>query len=77
MLGMFWMYATGIIKPDPTGDEGTAAHLFQIWLVIEVFLIAFFAITWLPRNPKDASLVLFLQVSSVFMGCFPVWYFHL
>ena len=31
-------------------DEGTAAHLFQIWLVLEVLMVAFFAMKWLAQN---------------------------
>lgn len=34
--------------PQPDADEGTGAHLFQIWLVVEVLMVAFFAIKWLP-----------------------------
>ncbi len=43
-------------------DEGTSAHLFQILMVAQVPVIAFFAITWLPRTPQQALLVLALQI---------------
>ena len=26
----------GVPAPDPDADEGVAAHLFQLWLVLEV-----------------------------------------
>jgi len=42
-------------------DEGTSAHLFQILMVAQVPIVAFFAITWLPQSPKPALLVLVLQ----------------
>jgi hypothetical protein len=42
-------------------DEGTAAHLFQLLMVVQVPFIAFFAIKWLPRTPKQALIVLALQ----------------
>ena len=58
-------------------DEGVGAHLFQIWLVLEVLTIAFFAITWLPRAPKEGALILALQIAAVFAACAPVRYFHL
>ncbi len=77
ILGMFWLYTRGIMLPDPSGDEGTAAHLFQLWLALELLLIAFFAVKWLPRRPHDAALVLILQLCGVAAGCFPVWYLHL
>ena len=56
-------------------DEGVAAHLFQIWLVLEALMIPFFALTWLPRMPKEASLILAVQILLVLAGMFPVWYF--
>ncbi len=42
-------------------DEGTSAHLFQILMVAQVPIVAFFAITWLPQSPKPALLILALQ----------------
>ena len=46
-------------------DEGTSAHLFQILMVAQVPVIAFFAIKWLPRTPQQARLVLALQFIAV------------
>jgi hypothetical protein len=45
----------------PQADEGTEAHLFQILMPAQVPIIAFFALTWLPRNPRGAAEVLGLQ----------------
>ncbi len=42
-------------------DEGTAAHLFQLLMVAQVPFIAFFAIKWLPRAPKQALIILVVQ----------------
>ena len=58
-------------------DEGTGAHLFQIWLVLEVLMVAFFAIKWLSRVPKQALLVLAIQIITVLTACAPVFYFNL
>ena len=41
-------------------DEGTAAHLWQLLMAGQVPVVAFFAITWLPRSPRQALLVLAL-----------------
>ena len=46
-------------------DEGPSAHLFQILMVAQVPVIAFFAIKWLPRTPQQALLVLALQFIAV------------
>ncbi|HEV8601641.1 MAG TPA: hypothetical protein VGQ87_03560 [Patescibacteria group bacterium] len=58
-------------------DEGTAAHLFQIWLALEVFMAALFAIKWLPQNPKQALIILAVQIAAVLVACYPVYYFKL
>jgi hypothetical protein len=58
-------------------DEGAGAHLFQIWLVLEVLMIAFFAIKWVPQRPKDALQILILQIVATLAACAPVFYFHL
>ena len=42
-------------------DEGIAAHIFQILMAAQVPIIAFFALKWLPEQPKDALKVLALQ----------------
>lgn len=58
-------------------DEGAAAHLFQIWLVLEIGMLLFFGFSWLPRKPKDAMIILAIQVILVLAACAPVAYFHL
>lgn len=63
--------------PQPEADEGVAAHLFQLWLVAEFFLVAFFAVKWVPQTPKQAFPILALQITLVLAGMFPVFYFQL
>ncbi len=36
-------------------DEGAAAHIFQILMVAQVPLVAYFAIKWLPRAPGEVT----------------------
>ena len=45
-------------------DEGAAAHLWQLLMVGQIPIIAFFAITWLPRAPRPAAIVLALQLCA-------------
>ncbi|HWZ50557.1 MAG TPA: hypothetical protein VNW54_03755 [Granulicella sp.] len=45
-------------------DEGAAAHLFQILMVAQVPVVAFFAVRWLPRAPRQALRVLGLQAGA-------------
>jgi hypothetical protein len=45
-------------------DEGTSAHLFQLLMVAQLPIVAFFALKWLPRAPKQTLLVLALQAAA-------------
>jgi hypothetical protein len=57
-------------------DEGAVAHLFQLLIVCQVPIVAFFAIKWLRRIPKQALAVLALQALAVAVACAPVMYFN-
>ena len=54
----------GIVRKE---DEGIAAHLFQLWLVCEPFLVGFFAVKWLPRARKEALIILALQALAALL----------
>ena len=54
-------------------DEGTEAHLWQLLMAAQVPMVAFFAITWLPRSPRPALLVLALQAAAAFAALAPVF----
>jgi len=43
-------------------DEGGPARLFQLLILAQIPLMAMYAIKWLPRAPKQALVVLGLQV---------------
>jgi hypothetical protein len=58
-------------------DEGTAAHLWQLLMVAQVPTVAFFAITWLPRAPRPALLVLGLQAALVVANFATLRFFNL
>ena len=55
-LGMMAFIVTyisifGIAAPSPDADEGTPAHIFQLWLGLEALMIGYFAIRWFPQRP--------------------------
>jgi FtsH-binding integral membrane protein len=58
-------------------DEGTAAHIWQILMAAQLPIILFFAIKWLPQNPRQAIVVLALQGAAVIAALAPVFYFGL
>jgi hypothetical protein len=57
-------------------DEGAAAHVWQLLMVGQVPVVAFFAIKWLPTKPRQALLVLALQVGAAVAAMLPVWWFR-
>jgi hypothetical protein len=48
-------------------DEGVGAHLFQLWLVLEPFMVGFFVIKWFTRAPKQVLLILALQIIAALL----------
>ena len=58
-------------------DEGTAARVWWLLMALQVPLVAFFAVTWLPRAPRTALAVLALQIVGVIANLAAVRYFDL
>jgi hypothetical protein len=58
-------------------DEGTAAHIWQILMAVQIPIIAFFAIKYVPQKPKQAVLVLALQIVAALTACAPVFFLNL
>ena len=57
-------------------DEGTAAHLWQLLIAGQLPIVAFFAIRWLPTQPRQALLILAIQSAALLAAIFPVWYWR-
>ena len=51
-------------QTDEVHDEGAAARVFQMLMAGQLPVMAYFALKWLPKSPKQALLVLALQVSA-------------
>jgi peptidoglycan/LPS O-acetylase OafA/YrhL len=54
-------------------DEGTAAHIWQLLMGLQIPIVAFFAIKWLPQAPRPASYVLALQILAALAALAPVF----
>jgi hypothetical protein len=67
----------GIYGAAREADEGTTAHLWQILMAGQLPVLAFFAITWLRRAPRQALGVLLVQAGAVLASMAPVFYFNL
>ena len=42
-------------------DEGTPAHIFQLIMLAQLPIAGYFAVKWLPKQPKQSLLVLAVQ----------------
>jgi len=58
-------------------DEGTSAHLFQLLMVAQAPIVAFFAITQLPRAPRQTLPILALQAAAALAALAPVFFLGL
>ncbi len=58
-------------------DEGTAAHLWQLLMGGQLPIVAWFAIRWLPRAPRQALFVLALQAAAGLAALAPVYFLNL
>jgi len=54
-------------------DEGTAAHVWQLLMTGQLPFVAFFAVRWLPRTPRQALLVLAFQAIAALAAAAPVF----
>ena len=43
------------------GDEGAPARIFQLIMVAQLPIAGYFAVKWLPKQPKQSLMVLALQ----------------
>lgn len=60
----------------PQADEGTAAHIWQLLMALQVPAVAVFAIKSLPEAPKQALIVLALQGAAIVAAAAPVALLH-
>lgn len=56
----------------PQADEGAAAHIWQLLMLVQLPFVGLFAIRWLPEAPKQALLVIVLQVAAIAAALAPV-----
>jgi len=55
-------------------DEGAAAHIFQLLMVVQVPIVAFFALKWLPRAPQETLRILALQAGAALAAIAAVFF---
>jgi hypothetical protein len=60
----------GIVRE---ADEGTSAHIFQLLMLTQLPIMAFFAVKWLWQDPRQTLLILALQVGAALAALAPVF----
>jgi len=59
------------------GDEGAAAHTWQLLMAGQLPFIGYFAWKWLRRAPRQGLLILALQGAAAVAALAPVYLLHL
>ena len=57
-------------------DEGAPAHIFQLLMLLQLPIAAYFAFKWLPKRPIQASIVLALQAVAWIIPILAVIWFE-
>ena len=55
-------------------DEGTAAHIWQLLMIAQIPIVAFFAIKWLPQARRQAVPILAVQIAAALAALAPVYF---
>ena len=58
VLALRYVALHGLVRE---ADEGTEAHLFQLLMPVQLAVMGYFGLTWVPRAPRGALPVLALQ----------------
>ena len=66
----------GVASGTSNGDEGTPARIFQLIMAAQLPIAGYFAVRWLPRQPKQSLLVLGLQAVAWIIPILAVMWFE-
>jgi hypothetical protein len=61
LLGVRSVAIHGLVRE---ADEGIEAHLFQLLMPAQLVVMAYFALTWRQRAPRQALVMLALQLTA-------------
>jgi hypothetical protein len=61
----------------PTGDEGAAAHLWQLLMAGQLPIIGYFVVRWVAVDPRAGAPVLAAQLAAGLCAALPVFLLHL
>jgi hypothetical protein len=61
-----------IVGTKPQADEGTVAHIWQLLMVGQLALIAYWGMRWVPQAPRPGLIVLVIQLTCALAAVLPV-----
>ena len=73
VLGYLAIYGAG----TRSGDEGAAAHTWQVLMAGQLPIIGYFALRWVPHAPRRAAPILLLQAAAAAAALAPVYLLRL
>lgn len=76
VLGVVAMHGVPHVG-GPRQDEGAATHIWQLLMISQVPMIAWFALKWRRRAPRLTLGVLGLQIGMVVAAAAPVYFLGL
>ena len=65
----WFVTAHGVVRQP---DESAQARVWQVLMALQVPVIAYFALRWIPRETRPARIVLTLQVIAAMVAAAPV-----
>lgn len=63
-----------LVGTAPQRDEGTAARIWQFLMIGQLPVIGYFALRWLPIEPRPTLVMLGVHVGAALAAAFPVWW---
>ena len=64
----------GVVRDS---DEGAIAHIWQLLMIGQLPILAYFVARWLPRMPRQTISVLAFQIGAALAAMAPVYFLGL
>lgn len=66
--------SSGVVRD---ADEGTVAHLFQLFMTASLIMSVVFVVRWVAHAPRRTLRILAMQIVAALAALAPVFYFRL
>lgn len=64
IAALLWLVGFIVLRiPQPQGDEGIGAHVFQLLMLGQVPIVLFFLSKWFSKKPTETIKVFLLQIA--------------